>query len=128
MAEKPTTAFVLSLIGGVLILINAIMMFVGAVIFVTFAGAVPEAGALAGAIVVLYGLGGLVIGILVVVGAIMINSGKPGKVRAWSIVVIVLSIVSILIGGGFIVGLVLGVVGGILGLRWKPSPPPPATA
>lgn len=125
MAEKPTAAFVLSLVGGVLILVNAIIVLIGATIAAAIASVVPVVGVATGVVVIAYGLAGLVIGILVIVGAIMINSGNPGKVRTWSIIVLVFSVISILIGGGFIIGLVLGLVGGILGLVWKPSAPPP---
>lgn len=120
MAEKPTAAFVLSLIGGVFILINGILMALIAFVGGTALSLIPGLGFIGG-IVIAVGAVGLVLGILIIIGAIQINSGEPGKVRTWSIVVLVLSIISLFIGGGFIIGFVLGLVGGILGLVWKPE-------
>jgi hypothetical protein len=43
----------------------------------------------------------------------------PGKETIGGILVIILSILSIVIGGGFFIGLILGIIGGILGLAKK---------
>lgn len=118
--EKPTAAFVLSLIGGIFILINGILMAVIATIGGAVLSLIPGLG-FVGGIVIAIGAVGLILGILIIIGAIQINSGELGKVRTWSIVVLVLSIISLFIGGGFIIGFILGLVGGILGLVWKPE-------
>jgi hypothetical protein len=80
---------------------------------------------------VIFGVLGLVWGILTLVGAIMINSGDRNKVRTGSILVLIFSIIS-WVGalGGFFIGFLLGLIGAILGLTWKPerserAPPPP---
>jgi len=99
MAEKPTTAFMLSLIRGMLILARAMMTLIGIAVFATVTGAIPMAREVASAIVMVYGLAALVVGISVIVSAIMINSGNPIRVRAWSIVVIVFSVTSMVFGG-----------------------------
>lgn len=125
MGEKPTAAFALSLVGGILILINGIIMFVGAGILAGIAAVVPGVGPAIGGLIMAYAALGLVMGILVIVGAVMINSGAINKVRVGSILVIVFSVISLLSGGGFIIGFVLALVGGILGLVWKPTTPPP---
>ncbi|MEM2738969.1 MAG: DUF6114 domain-containing protein, partial [Candidatus Bathyarchaeia archaeon] len=57
-------------------------------------------------------------------------SGEQGKVKTGSIIVLIFSILSLFVGGtgGFVIGFILGLVGSILGLTWKPSeetPPPP---
>ena len=129
MAEKPTAAFVLSLIGGILILLGGIF---GAIIGIIGGAAmsiVPGFGWLSGLIIAL-GILGLIFGIIVILGAVMINSGERGKVRTGSILVLIFSILSLFVGGtgGFIIGFILSLVGSILGLTWKPSeeaPPPP---
>lgn len=101
--EKPTAAFVLSLIGGIFILMGGIIM-----TLVSF---------------VIGGLG-LFCGILVVVGAVMLYA-NPEKSTTWGVIILVFSIVSLFFGlGGFIVGMILGIIGGALGIAWKPSPPP----
>ncbi len=129
LAEKPTAAFVLSLIGGILILLGGIF---GAIIGIIGGAAmsiVPGFGWLSGLIIAL-GILGLIFGIIVILGAVMINSGERGKVRTGSILVLIFSILSLFVGGtgGFIIGFILSLIGSILGLTWKPSekaPPPP---
>ncbi|MBS7621927.1 hypothetical protein KEJ32_07445 [Candidatus Bathyarchaeota archaeon] len=128
--ERPTAAFVLSLIGGILILLGGIAsailagMLSGAIMLVPFLGGL-------GALVIIIGILGLIFGIIILIGAVMINSGEPSKVRTGSIIVLIFSILSLFIGGGFIIGFILALVGSILGLVWKPSgergrlPPPP---
>jgi len=129
LAEKPTAAFVLSLIGGILILLGGIF---GAIIGIIGGAAmsiIPGFGWLSGLIIAL-GILGLIFGIIVILGAVMINSGERGKVRTGSILVLIFSILSLFVGGtgGFIIGFILSLIGSILGLTWKPSeeaPPPP---
>jgi len=132
MAEKPTAAFILSLIGAVLIIINAMII----AVFTTVAGAILSIvgrtlGAFLGRLggfIFLMGIVGVVIGIIILVGAFMINSEDKTRITTGSIIVIVFSVISFLIGGGFIMGSILCIVGGILGLTWSPktpSPPPP---
>ncbi|MEM0254322.1 MAG: hypothetical protein QXR17_03475 [Candidatus Bathyarchaeia archaeon] len=129
MVEKPTAAFALSLIAGILILLGGIFGAILGTIGGAMVGAIPGFGWLGGLIVAL-GLLGLIFGILVIVGAVMINSGEQGKVKTGSIIVLIFSILSLFAGGtgGFVIGFILGLVGSILGLTWKPSeetPPPP---
>ncbi|MEM2045896.1 MAG: hypothetical protein QXO20_06960 [Candidatus Bathyarchaeia archaeon] len=129
MVEKPTAAFALSLIAGILILLGGIFGAILGTIGGVMVGAIPGFGWLGGLIVAL-GLLGLIFGILVIVGAVMINSGEQGKVKTGSIIVLIFSILSLFAGGtgGFVIGFILGLVGSILGLTWKPSeetPPPP---
>lgn len=129
MAEKPTAAFILSLIGAALIILNALIL----AFFTTLAGIILSVSGRAlgaflaglGSLVFLLGIGGLVIGVIVLAGAFMINSEDKSRVTTGSIIVLVFSIMSFFIGGGFIIGFLLCVVGSILGLTWKPSPPPP---
>ncbi|MGC8998968.1 MAG: DUF6114 domain-containing protein [Candidatus Bathyarchaeia archaeon] len=129
MGEKPTAAFVLSLIAGVLILLGGIVGAILGLIGGAMVGMVPGFGWLGGLIVAL-GFLGLIFGIIVIFGAVMINSGKRDKVKTGSIIVLIFSILSLFVGGtgGFVIGFILGLVGSILGLTWKPSeeaPPPP---
>jgi len=39
--------------------------------------------------------------------------------KAIGIVIIVFSIISMLTGGGFVVGFILGIIGGVKALKWK---------
>lgn len=125
MSGRPTAAFVLSLISGILVLLTALLLFVAAGLLSSisgeFSGMLPYPAELISTWVTIIGVVGLVFGILILVGALMIYSGEPRKVRTGSILVLILSILSLFTtGGGFFIGFVLGLIGGILGLTWKP--------
>ncbi len=127
MDEKPSAAFVLSLIGAILVLATSLIVVALGGIAIRLIPDRMYIGNLS-AMIMLFGVIGLVFGVLMLVGALMINSGTPNKVKTGSIIVIVSSVLSLLVGGGLIIGFVLGLVGGILGLTWKPPteqrPPP----
>ncbi|KAA0001217.1 MAG: hypothetical protein FE048_05785 [Thermoplasmata archaeon] len=111
MAEnKPTAAFAISLVAGIFILINGLWI---AAVGTLLAFLLPAIGAAIAAI-------GLVFGIIVLIAALMMYS-KPKQSKAWGAIVLVFSLLSIIIGGGFIIGMILGIVGGALGLAWRPS-------
>lgn len=67
-----------------------------------------------------FSLVALVSGILVIVGAIMLNA-RPQEHTTWGIIVLVFSIVSFIGMGGFFIGAVLGIAGGALALSLKPA-------
>lgn len=123
MAEKPTAAFVLSLIGGIFTLLGGIVIAAVSSIFFFL----PVAGAAIAAV----GIFGLICGVLVILGAVWINSGEKDKVRTGSILVLIFSILAwIGAAGGFVIGFLLGLIGAILGLTWNApatqNPPPKA--
>jgi hypothetical protein len=60
------------------------------------------------------GIVSVVLGIMVVLGALLIH--RPEKHREGGITVIAFSVLSILAGGGFLAGTILGVIGGALAL------------
>ena len=64
---------------------------------------------------------GLICGIIVTMSAVLLRL-KPSQRQTWGILVLVFSILGFFGFGGFIVGSVLGIVGGIMTLRWKPPP------
>jgi hypothetical protein len=118
MADKPTAAFALSLIGGIFILIGGIL-YIAAASAVGFLGFGLGASVLAG-----LGVFGFICGLLTIFGAVWINSGEKDKVRNGSILVLIFSILSWAgSAGGFFIGFLLGLIGAILGLTWKPSTP-----
>ena len=128
MAEKPTAAFALSLIGGIFILL-------GGLVYVALGSAVGSLGfGFGGSVIAGLGAFGLICGILIILGAVWINSGEKDKVRNGAILVLIFSILSWLGGaGGFFIGFLLGLIGAILGLTWNPPtttttqiPAPPA--
>ena len=128
MGNDMTAPFVLSLIAGVLILLNSIVAIAMAALGsaaisagVAAAGSSAAASALAGAmagsvftIIMANGIVGIIFGLVVLLGAVWMK--KPEKAKKGSIIVLVLSIISIFTGGGFILGLILGIIGGAIGL------------
>ncbi len=118
MAGKPTAAFVLGLIGGIFILINAIAFSIMSSLLNTILGG--TGGAASGAINMVNTLQILlwVAAFGVLVPSIMLFVKTPMH-RIWGALVLVFSIVSLAGGGGFFIGFILGLVGGILGIRYK---------
>jgi hypothetical protein len=115
LGDKPTAAFALSLIGGILGLL-------GGIAFVAF---VASWAWLFGT----FGLGGiaatigayvLVVSLIILLGAIMMWN-NPSSAHTWGIVILILSLIS---------ANLFGFIGGILAIVWKPSrggaPPPPS--
>jgi hypothetical protein len=118
--EKPTKAFKLSLIAGILILINTTLLGIVTTWFPTVLPTLP--GSTANDTTLLYRLTvvGLICGIFVLLGAILLHN-KPANKRAWGIMIIIFSIPSIITGGGLIIGFILGIVGGVFALLQKPN-------
>jgi hypothetical protein len=107
MSEKPTTGFIFSLIGGIFVLLGGLLWSaVGTLLTIFF-----------GIGFLLYAF--LVFGIIIIVGALMMNS-NPKSAHTWGIVVIILGVLS-LIGITTTLGGILSIVGGALALSWNPS-------
>jgi len=127
----PKTASILALLGGIFMIVGG-MIFIGAAVYVLphidYGNlTVPQGfdraslpGLISG-IVELMGSVGLVCGIIVLVSATMLLA-RQGQRRTWGILVLVFSVLSFVGLGGFVIGAILGIIGGVLALRWKPSP------
>jgi hypothetical protein len=72
---------------------------------------------LAGLILQHVGVVATVFAVLILLGAVLIY--LPGKETVGGVLVLVFSILNLLTGGGFLVGFILGVVGGVLALIKK---------
>ena len=123
MGDKPTAAMVLSLIGGLFVIFGGIFLaFVGSLISslnITGTGAASSTA---------LGLGivGVIMGIIMVVGGFMMYS-KPTSAKMWGVIVLILSLVSwVTAVGGFFIGFLLGLIGAILALTFKPTMAPGA--
>ena len=119
-SEKPTKAFMLSLIAGILIVSNAALLGIAAR---WFPGVIPTLpGSSVNDTTVLYRLTavGLIVGVLVLLSAIMLRI-KPANKKTWGIMIVVFSIPSVVTGGGFIIGFILGIIGGASVLSRKPN-------
>jgi hypothetical protein len=130
--EKPTAAFVLSLVAGIFILLGRGMMSMLGSIMGSYGfgmmrgyggfggmmgfGRFPLMGTAFGVL----GILGIIFGAIVIVSAVMLNK-KPTEHTTWGTVIVVFSVLSIFGSamGGFGVGLILGLIGGILGITWK---------
>lgn len=115
--SRAIAGFIISLIAGLLIMVQGILRFVrGTLISGLFSDEVRRR-ILAGLALETIGIIAIILGILVLIGAYLIYS--PGNEMAGGIIVLVLSVLSILTGGGFLAGFILGIVGGVLGILKK---------
>ncbi len=135
--EKPTTAFVLSLIAGILILLGGVMSLVLNIFMRGIFGRWPSMmgdewpGMMMGwwsGVGTVLSIVGVVIGFIVILSAIMLNS-RPKDHAAWGTLILIFSIISFIgAWAGFGVGLILGIIGGALAIGWKPSTTVPQAA
>jgi hypothetical protein len=122
--ERPTAAFLLSLAAGVFIVLGGGLM---SMLGYGFMGMMNRYGwnrwgyGMMGFAVGVMGFLGLVFGAIVIISAFMLNS-KPKEHTTWGTLIVIFSALSIFGSamGGFGIGLILGLIGGILGITWKP--------
>ncbi len=114
--EKMNRAFGLSLIAGILILANAASVGAAATWFPWIIPTLP--GSSGNDPIVLIGVAtiGLICGAIILLGALMLRL-KPTSKKLWGIIIIVFSTPSVITGGGFIIGFILGIVGGATALK-----------
>lgn len=112
----PSTAYWLSVIGGILIVLDGVVAIAEAIALRSLVESIVP-----GASGILIGLGALAVlfGLIIVFLGLRIKS-NPALARRSGIVIILLSLVSFLGGGGFFIGLILGLIGGILAVTWNP--------
>lgn len=121
---SPNTAIVLSYIGGALILVAGIITLgVGTTFMYGMMGRMmygygtgPIGPLMAG-----MGILGIIFGAIVIIGAYMIGSSPVPSHTSWGIIILLFSAMSFISGGGFYIGGVLGIIGGILAIIWKPA-------
>jgi hypothetical protein len=113
-----------AIIGFALSLVAALVIFAQGIVRILRGEAIAFLGSdevrrrvLAGLALQVVGVFAIIFAILILVGAYFICS--PGKETLGAIIVLVLAVLSILTGGGWLIGLILGIVGGILGLLKK---------
>jgi hypothetical protein len=111
--KKVTTAFVLSLVGGVLVLLEGLIRIIRGEALAVF-GTDRLWHRLLGLAIRVDGVIGVVLAVIIIVGVILIYNSKTRMTGG--IIVIVFALLSIIAGGGWLIGLILGVIGGILAL------------
>jgi len=130
MAERPTSAFVFSLIGGFITLVTTVLVintwfsmyseagwtFHYSLWYLVGSIDLTAAGALALFII------GVACGALIIIGAILQYSADMSKVRRGSFLVLAATIVGIVpTTFGLLIGGLLSITGAGLGLAWKPA-------
>ena len=150
MAEYPTAAFILSLLGGIFAIIGGFVLMAIGALFDAFGnlGGLGGISSLTGGLGNLTGgLGGslgnltstpgstsgggfsitnlgevgVVMGIATIALAVMILR-VPQRHQLWGALVLTFSVLSIVGSlGGLLLGFVLGIIGGVLAISWKPG-------
>ncbi len=132
--EKPTAAFILSLVAGVFILLGGGVMSMMGSYFGQYGsqygmmgrewgwgGMMGTGFGMMGFALGAMGVLGIIFGVIVVISALMLNS-RPEQHSTWGSLIVLFSVLSIFGSamGGFGIGLILGLIGGILAITWKP--------
>jgi hypothetical protein len=138
--ERPTAAFVLSVISGVFTILGGGMTSMFSYwLWGGYPGSYrgwrygmmgpgfgmmgyPGYGMMGWAGFGFFGILGIVFGAIVIISAVMLNS-RPRERTTWGTLIVIFSAISIFGGamGGFGIGLVLGLIGGVLAITWKPT-------
>lgn len=118
--NKSKTAFKISLISGILIVCNAALVGAAGTWFPSIFPTIPGTGGNSDVPFTSIMMVGLACGTVVLVGSMLLRS-KPFNRRAWGIMITAFSIPSVIIGGGFIVGFILGIISGAMAFTWKPQ-------
>jgi hypothetical protein len=112
-AKRATAGFAISLVAGIFVLLNGLFWFAMS----SFLGSFSELFNFVGLSLDVLGGVLVVFAIIIFIGAYLIY--KPGNEMIGGILVLIFSIISFIGGGGFALGAILGLVGGILGLLKK---------
>lgn len=109
---RPVAAGIVTILGGLFILVGgAVVALVGGIIsaFLGFFSGLWLIGLFVGALTCLIGL---------------LMMAVPSAHAVWGSLAILFALVSLPFAlGGFVVGFLLAIVGGVLALRWHPPPP-----
>ena len=119
MSQIEKRTFTLSLIAGFLIVCNAVAVGIAGAYFPWIFPILPGSDSNATVPFATIAVIGLLCGALVLFGAIMLRI-KPENKKPWGILITVFSIPSVITGGGFRIGFILGIIGGVKVFRWKP--------
>src|SRR2546425_8704384 len=135
IVEYPNVPSILALVGGALIVLVDIFLLAIAIVvlphinyadFTSPRGYTGSPGSLASGFVSAIAIFGLICGTIVLLSSVMLRL-KPAHLQTWGILTLVFSILSFFGSGGFIVEAVLGIIGGVMILRWKPTTPAATT-
>ena len=113
-AKRAVYGYSSSIVSGILVLINGIVLAaVGSVV----SGIIPAMwSGLASTATAALGAVGIVFGILILIGSGLTYYRRE---RAGGVLTLIFSILSVAVGGGFIIGEILGIAGGSLSVARK---------
>jgi hypothetical protein len=115
--KRATVGFALSIVAALIVLAQGIVRIFRGEAY-TFLGSDELRGrVLSGLRLQLVGALAIIFAIVILLGAYFIY--RPGKETVGGIIVLVFAGISIITGGGWLIGFILGIVGGILGLLKK---------
>ncbi len=116
--RQVSEAFVLSAASGSLILLQGALRIIRSQWGLELGIGEFRKHTLAGLDYKILGIASIVVGLVVIFGAFLAKS--PNFARQGGITIVTFSVLSIVAGGGFIAGLILGVIGGALALSSYP--------
>lgn len=129
----PTTSYILSLIGGIIVLLYSLMSLVMFALYGPYWDGIGGwMGGMMGSyhnfmgiyngstqFMAVISLVGLVSGVIMVVGAAMLRA-RPQEHAMWGTVIVVFSALSFVGMGGFFIGALLGIIGGAFAVSYRP--------
>jgi hypothetical protein len=115
------TGFILSIVSGLLFLIQGVLTIIRTQWGLSLGLGELRRHSLHGIDFKVLGIITLFLGVMVLLGAFLLRT--PGREREGGITVIAFSALTIVYGGGYLAGAVLGVIGGALALsHYQPKP------
>lgn len=100
--RRPLSAFALSLASGILVVVASLLLLL--TFFFPF----------------LFALLGLAFGTIILFSSVLMYA-RPREHAIWGILILVFACLSIVGFGGFVAGMILGIIGGSLGIAWRPE-------
>ncbi|MCS7117431.1 MAG: hypothetical protein NZ957_01410 [Thaumarchaeota archaeon] len=118
--QKPVAAFAVSLVAGALMVAGGVMGLAAWTWWrwMPMWGWMTPMWGMMGSLWLVFSSLGLVSGAVVLAAALLMYS-RPEQAQSWGTVILVFSAVSLLGMGGFVIGAVLGIMGGVLAMVWK---------
>jgi hypothetical protein len=115
MQGQVKTGFILSIISGALVALQGLLHIIRSQWGLELGLGELRRHSLRGIDIKVLGIVTLILGIMILLGALLMRSGR---VREGAITVIAFSILTISAGGGYFIGVILGVIGGTLALGY----------
>jgi len=115
--NRATIGFAFSLVGAIIILVQGIVRIFRGEALAFLGSDELRRRVFAGLALQAVGVLAVIFAVVILVGAYLIYS--PGKETVGGIIVLVFAVLSLVTGGGWLIGMILAIIGGILGLVKK---------